>query len=114
MAADPSNHRPKREDLRQCLEKGIAMQDVFSSIQLSKLPTPLKLTISLTLVVLGIGYLIALLNLHLTYHLTDGKEIAHSHCHFSFSRATVLADKAASPPKSPLKAKAKSLWASEY
>ena len=50
------------------------MPDVFSSIQLSKLPTPLKLTISLTLVVLGIGYLIALLNLHLTYHLTDGKE----------------------------------------
>lgn len=50
------------------------MQDFFSSVRLWQLPRPLKVALSLTLIVLGIGYLIALMNLHLTYHLTDGKE----------------------------------------
>ena len=40
---------------------------------LSSLPLPLRLVLSLTILVLGIGYLIALVNLYLTYHLTDGQ-----------------------------------------
>jgi hypothetical protein len=39
---------------------------------LSDFPVPLKLVLSLTLVVLGAGYLVALANLYLTYNLTDG------------------------------------------
>ena len=50
------------------------MQDVFSSVRLSQLPGPLKVTLSLTLAVLGVGYVVALLNLHLNYSLMDGKE----------------------------------------
>ena len=50
------------------------MHDFFSSIRLWQLPKPLKVALSLTLIVLGVGYLIALVNLHLTYHLTDGEE----------------------------------------
>ncbi len=49
------------------------MQDFFSSIRLRQLPRPLKFTVSLTLIVLGVGYIIALGNLYLTYHLTDGE-----------------------------------------
>jgi len=45
----------------------------LSSLRLKDLPTPLKLVISLTLIVLGIGYLVALANLYLTYNLTDGE-----------------------------------------
>lgn len=41
--------------------------------KLWELPLPLKLVISLTLVVLGAGYLVAILNLYLTYNLTDGE-----------------------------------------
>lgn len=45
----------------------------LSSLRLSKLPVSLKLVISLTLIVLGFGYLIAMVNLYLTYSLTDGE-----------------------------------------
>lgn len=45
----------------------------LSSFRLRHLPTPLKLVVSLALIVLGIGYLIALANLYLTYNLTDGE-----------------------------------------
>ena len=45
----------------------------LSDFRLSKLPTSLKLVVSLTLVVLGMGYLIAIVNLYLTYSLTDGQ-----------------------------------------
>lgn len=41
--------------------------------RLSELPVSLKLVISLTLVVLGAGYLIALVSLYFTYSLTDGE-----------------------------------------
>jgi len=41
--------------------------------RLSDLPLPFRLVISLTIIVLGTGYLIALVNLYLTYHLTDGQ-----------------------------------------
>ncbi len=40
--------------------------------KLQLLPVPLKVVISLTLVILAIGYLVALANLYLTYNLTDG------------------------------------------
>lgn len=36
-------------------------------------PVPWKAVVTLTICVLGIGYLIALANLYLTYHLTDGE-----------------------------------------
>ncbi|MFQ5798788.1 MAG: hypothetical protein ACE5H0_08855, partial [Bacteroidota bacterium] len=49
------------------------MQEFFSSVRLRQFPKPLKFTISLTLIVLGVGYIIALGNLYLTYHLTDGE-----------------------------------------
>jgi len=45
----------------------------LSSFRLRNLPLPLKLVVSLTLIVLGLGYLIALANLYLTYNLTDGE-----------------------------------------
>ena len=45
----------------------------LSVFRLSKLPLPLKLLVSLTLVVLGLGYLVAIVNLYLTYSLTDGQ-----------------------------------------
>ena len=45
----------------------------IASVDLRKLPLPFRLVISLTLIVLGAGYLIALVNLYLTYNLTDGE-----------------------------------------
>ena len=48
------------------------MVDV-NSFRLRQLPIPLRLVISLTLIVLGVGYLIALANLFMTYELTDGE-----------------------------------------
>lgn len=45
----------------------------FSAIRLFKLPVVVKITLSLSIVMLGIGYLIALLNLYLTYNMTDGE-----------------------------------------
>ena len=48
------------------------MADV-TSFRLRDFPAPLKLVISLTLMVLGLGYLIATVNLYLTYSLTDGE-----------------------------------------
>jgi len=45
----------------------------FSAIRLSGLPMAVRITLSLSIVMLGIGYLIALLNLYLTYHMTDGE-----------------------------------------
>jgi len=45
----------------------------LSALRLHAFPLPLKLAVSLGLVVLGFGYLIALANLYLTYHLTDGE-----------------------------------------
>ena len=45
----------------------------FSAIRLSRLPVAVKITLSLSIVMLGIGYLIALLNLYLTYNMTDGE-----------------------------------------
>jgi hypothetical protein len=44
-----------------------------SLTRLSRIPVPLKVVLSLTLIVLGTGYLIALYNLYLTYNLTDGQ-----------------------------------------
>ena len=41
--------------------------------KLGRLPAPLKVVLSLTLLMLGLGYLIALYNLYLTYNLTDGQ-----------------------------------------
>jgi hypothetical protein len=40
---------------------------------LRRLPLPWKALLSLTVIVMGVGYLIALANLYLTYHLTDGE-----------------------------------------
>jgi hypothetical protein len=48
------------------------MPDITPS-KLRSLPLPQRLVLSLTLVVLGIGYLIAVYNLYLTYSLTDGE-----------------------------------------
>ncbi len=45
----------------------------FFSLKLSQLPTPIKMVISLAIITLGIGYLVALMNLYLTYNLTDGE-----------------------------------------
>ncbi len=45
----------------------------LSSFRLNGLPLPLKVVVSLTLVVLGLGYLTAIVNLYLTYSLTDGE-----------------------------------------
>jgi hypothetical protein len=41
--------------------------------RLQSLPLPQRLVISLTLIVLGVGYLIATYNLYLTYSMTDGE-----------------------------------------
>ena len=49
------------------------MKEFLDSVRLWDLPKPLKITISITLVVLGIGYLIALLNLKLTYEHETGR-----------------------------------------
>ena len=48
------------------------MKDL-SSARLSNLPLSVRLVISYTIVMLGIGYLIALFNLYVTYSLTDGQ-----------------------------------------
>ncbi len=40
---------------------------------LGSLPLPLRVVVSFTIAILGIGYLVALFNLYLTYSLTDGK-----------------------------------------
>lgn len=45
----------------------------FPEITLNEFPTTLKVVLSMTLIVLGVGYLIALANLYLTYNLTDGE-----------------------------------------
>ena len=45
----------------------------FSTIRLFRLPIAVKIALSLSMVMLGIGYLIALLNLYLTYNMTDGE-----------------------------------------
>lgn len=45
----------------------------FSGFRLRRLPAPLKAVLSIALVTLGAGYLIALYNLYLTYNLTDGQ-----------------------------------------
>ena len=45
----------------------------LSSIRLASLPRPLKAVVSLTLIVLGVGYLVAMVNLYLTYSMTDGE-----------------------------------------
>lgn len=45
----------------------------FANIRLRSLSLPLKLLTSIFLIVLGIGYLISMVNLFLTYSLTDGE-----------------------------------------
>jgi len=45
----------------------------FSGIRLRDLSLPLKLLVTVFLIVLGIGYLISMANLYLTYSLTDGE-----------------------------------------
>lgn len=45
----------------------------WSDIRLSRLPLALKLALSCFLATLGLGYLVAGVNLYLTYHLTDGE-----------------------------------------
>jgi hypothetical protein len=44
----------------------------FSTLRLFRLPVAVKITLSLSIVMLGIGYLIALLNLYLKYNMTNG------------------------------------------
>jgi len=44
-----------------------------ASFRLSQLPRAARLVLSYTIVVLGIGYVIAMYNLYLTYNLTDGQ-----------------------------------------
>ncbi len=48
------------------------MNELFS-VRLSQLPTVLKILITMFLFVMGTGYLVAMVNLHLTYSLADGK-----------------------------------------
>lgn len=43
------------------------------SLTLRRLPMPLRLALSCFLLTLGLGYLVAGVNLYLTYHLTDGE-----------------------------------------
>ncbi len=45
----------------------------LSTFRLSGLPVPLKVVLSLTLIVLGMVYLTAMVNLYLTYSVTDGE-----------------------------------------
>lgn len=45
----------------------------WDQYRLHKLPAPQKLVISLCLLTIGVGYLIAMYNLYLTYNLTDGE-----------------------------------------
>ncbi len=45
----------------------------FSSLKLSQLPVATRIVISSAMVVLGIGYLVAMVNLYVTYSLTDGE-----------------------------------------
>ena len=45
---------------------------LYSQVRLRALPLPLKLLVTIFLIVLGIGYLISMMNLYLTYNLTDG------------------------------------------
>lgn len=45
----------------------------LEDFRLSQLPVPQRLVVSIVLIVLGIGYLIATYNLYLTYNLTDGE-----------------------------------------
>jgi hypothetical protein len=46
---------------------------VFSSLRLCDFSLPLKFLVTAFLVVLGVGYLISMVNLYLTYSLTDGE-----------------------------------------
>lgn len=45
----------------------------WNSIRLNLLPFALKLALSCFLLTLGLGYVVAGVNLYLTYHLTDGE-----------------------------------------
>lgn len=45
----------------------------LEDFRLAHLPLPQRLVVSLVLIVMGIGYLIATYNLYLTYNLTDGE-----------------------------------------
>jgi hypothetical protein len=45
----------------------------WASLRLREFPGPLKLVVSLTLMAVGLGYTIAMVNLYLTYSLTDGE-----------------------------------------
>ncbi len=45
----------------------------LAGIRLQELSLPLKLLVTIFLIVMGIGYLISLANLYLTYNLTDGE-----------------------------------------
>lgn len=55
--------------------EGLAMdtRSLFSAVKLQSLPLPLKLLTTIFLIVLGVGYLISMVNLYLTYNLTDGE-----------------------------------------
>ncbi|MEW5976679.1 MAG: hypothetical protein AB1898_12825 [Acidobacteriota bacterium] len=45
----------------------------LSSVKLSDLPVVIKVVVSLTIVMLAVGYVISLVNLYLTYSMTDGE-----------------------------------------
>lgn len=45
----------------------------LEKLRVGNLPLPQRVVLSLTLIVLGIGYAIAMVNLYLTYSLTDGQ-----------------------------------------
>ena len=45
----------------------------LEKLRVGHLPLPQRVVLSLTLIVLGIGYAIAMVNLYLTYNLTDGQ-----------------------------------------
>jgi hypothetical protein len=50
------------------------MNNPFAHVRLSRLPASLKLLLTMFLLLMGVGYAIALLNLYLTYSPIDGKE----------------------------------------
>ncbi|MBI1745913.1 MAG: hypothetical protein HYR55_04905 [Acidobacteria bacterium] len=45
----------------------------FFALRLAQFPTPIKMAISFAIITLGLGYIVALMNLYLTYNLTDGE-----------------------------------------
>jgi hypothetical protein len=49
------------------------MTDDLAGIRFSNIPLVIRVVLSLTIIMLGIGYVIAVFNLYLTYSMTDGE-----------------------------------------